>query len=90
MAGCDRCIDHDNGSMTITATLAGVLIGLVVGFPAGVLFSAMRRGWSDVGTAKRAIPTARRHARARTREALVLGLLLFIAGVVAIGIARGK
>jgi hypothetical protein len=76
--------------MTITATVAGVLIGLVVGFPAGVLFSAMRRGWSDVGTAKRAVPTARRHARARTREALVLGLLLFIAGAVAVGIARGR
>jgi hypothetical protein len=90
MAGCDRSIDHDNGSMTITATFAGVLIGLVVGFPAGVLFSAMRRGWSDVGTAKRAIPTARRHARARTKEALVLGLLLFIVGAVAIGIARGR
>jgi hypothetical protein len=90
MAGVGGRIDHDNGSMTITATLAGVLIGLVVGFPAGVLFSVARRGWTDVGAAKRAIPTARRTSFKRTREALFLGLLLFIVGAVAIGIARGR
>jgi hypothetical protein len=76
--------------MIITSTVAGVLIGLVIGFPAGLLFAVARRGWTDVGAAKRAIPTARRNARARTREALLLGLLLFIVGAVAIGIARGR
>ena len=90
MAGWGRAQDLDNERMVLSATVTGVLIGIVVGFPAGVLFSAMRRGWSDVGTAKRAVPTARRHARARTREALILGLLLFIVGAVAIGIARGR
>jgi hypothetical protein len=75
--------------MNVSATVAGVLIGLVIGFPAGVLFAVARRGWNDVGTAKRAIPTARRNARARTREALILGLLLAVVGAVAVGIARG-
>jgi hypothetical protein len=90
MAGVGAGIDHDNGSMTITSTLAGVLIGLVVGFPAGVLFAVARRGWNDVGAAKRAVPTARKTAFKRTREALFLGLLLFVAGAVAIGIYRGR
>jgi hypothetical protein len=76
--------------MSVSSTVLGVLIGLVVGFPAGMLYAAARRGWTDVRTAKRAIPTARRTARARTREALILGLLLFVAGAVAVGIARGR
>jgi len=90
MGGAFACIDRDNGSMTITSTLAGVLIGLVVGFPAGVLYAVARRGWTDVGAAKKAVPTARKTAFKRTREALFLGLLLFIVGAVAIGIYRGR
>jgi hypothetical protein len=81
--------DRQNGSMNLSSTVGGVLIGLIVGFPAGVLFASARRGWADVGTAKRTVPTARKAARARTREALVLGFLLAIFGAVAIGIARG-
>ncbi len=76
--------------MSVSATVAGVLVGLVVGFPAGVLFAVARRGWTDVGAAKRAVPTARRTARARTREALVLGFLLAVVGAVAVGITRGR
>lgn len=76
--------------MSVTSTVAGVLIGLVVGFPAGVLYAVARRGWTDLAGAKKAVPTARKTAYNRTREALLLGGLLAIVGAVAIGIARGR
>ncbi len=76
--------------MSLSSTVGGVLTGLVVGFPAGVLFAMARRGWTDVANAKKAVPTARKTAVSRTGEALVLGVLLAIVGAVAIGIARGR
>jgi hypothetical protein len=76
--------------MSVSLTVAGVLIGIVVGFPAGMLYSTARRGWIDVAGAKKAVPTARKTAMSRTREALVLGFLLAIVGAVAIGIAKGR
>jgi hypothetical protein len=90
MAGGGRALDLDNKRMVISATVTGVLIGIVVGFPAGVLYAVARRGWTDHTAAKKAVPTARRVAFRRTREALILGVLLAVVGAVAIGIARGR
>ena len=72
----------------MTATTVGVLIGVVVGFPGGVLYATVRRSWTDFSGARKAIPIARKTALARTREALLLGLALAVVGAVAIGIAR--
>ena len=66
-------------------TLVGILIGLVCGVPAGMLVSNFRRSWADVGTAKKAVPTARKGAWSRTREAFLLCFLLMIAVALAIG-----
>jgi hypothetical protein len=90
MASTAGRIDEDNSPMSVSSTVAGVLIGLVVGFPAGMLFAIARRGWTDLTGAKKAVPTARKVAFTRTREAVILGALLAVVGAVAIGIARGK
>ena len=76
------------GTSNVSPLILGVLIGVVVGFPAGMLYAKARRGWTDVSTAKKAMPVVRRAALLRTREALILGLFLAIAGAVAIGLAR--
>jgi hypothetical protein len=90
MASGGLRVDHHNDPMNVTSTITGVLIGLVVGFPGGMLYSAARRGWADLATAKKGIPVARKNAFVRTREAVILGVLLAIVGAVAIGIARGR
>jgi hypothetical protein len=69
----------------MAATVVGLLIGLVCGVPAGMLVAGARRGWADVATAKRAVPKARKGARAKTVEALFLGFLLMIALALALG-----
>lgn len=76
------------GTSSVSPLIVGILIGVVVGFPGGMLYAKARRGWTDVSAAKKAIPTARKAALLRTREALILGLFLAIAGAVAIGLAR--
>ena len=68
--------------------VTGVLIGIVVGFPGGMLYAAFRRGWADVAGAKKAVPGARKVARTKTREFVVLGFILAVALAVAIGLAR--
>ena len=65
--------------------MTGVLIGIVVGFPGGMLYSAFRRGWTDVAGAKKAVPGARKIAMGKTREFLVLGFILAVALAVAAG-----
>ena len=45
----------------------------------------MRRSWSDVATAKSAVPKARKGARAKTAEAFLLCFLLMIAVALALG-----
>ena len=75
-------------AMSVSPLVTGVLIGIVVGFPAGVLYAVARRGWTDVAGAKKAVPGARKVAMTRTREALVLGFALAVVGAVAIGLAR--
>jgi hypothetical protein len=76
--------------MKASPIVVGVLIGIVVGFPGGMLFAAARRSWTDFFVARKAIPVVRKTALLRTREALILGLLLAIAGAVAIGVARAR
>jgi hypothetical protein len=72
------------------ATIVGLLIGLVCGVPAGMLVAGVRRSWSDVSTAKKAVPKARKGARAKTAEAFLLCFLLMIAVFLALGAqARG-
>ena len=73
-----------------TATVAGVLIGLVCGVPAGMLVAGVRRSWADVSTAKGKVPEARKVARGKTGQAFVLGFLLLIAFALALGAARGE
>jgi hypothetical protein len=73
---------------SVNATVAGVLVGLVAGFPAGMLFVSLKRAWSEVGTAKAAVPKARKGAWGRTRDALVLGFLLAVGLAIAIGRVR--
>jgi len=75
---------------SVSATVGGVLVGLVAGFPAGMLFVSMRRAWSDVSTAKAAVPKARKGAWGRTRDAVVLCFFLAIGVAVAIGAARSN
>jgi uncharacterized membrane protein len=66
-------------------TLAGVLVGLVAGFGAGILYSVMRRAWKDVGTAQGAVPKLKKSAWGRSGEALFLGFLLVVAVAYALG-----
>ena len=68
--------------------VTGVLIGIVVGFPGGMLYAAFRRGWTDVAGAKKVVPAARKIAMVKTRELLVLGFILAVALAVAIGLAK--
>ena len=76
--------------MDASPIIVGVLIGIAVGFPGGVLYASARRAWTDLSGARKAIPVARRIAFTRTREALILGVLLAIATGVAIGLARHR
>jgi hypothetical protein len=71
--------------VTSGATVAGLLIGLVCGVPAGMLVAAVRRSWADVATAKAAVPKARKGARSKTAEAFLLCFLLMIAVALALG-----
>jgi len=76
--------------MNASPTIVGVLIGIVVGFPGGMLYATARRAWTDLSGARKAIPVARTIAFTRAREALILGVLLAIATGVAIGLARHR
>lgn len=66
-------------------TLAGVLVGLVAGFPAGVLYAVARRAWSDVGVTKSAVPNLQRSAWGFTGQAIFLGFLLAVVVAYALG-----
>jgi hypothetical protein len=68
--------------------VTGVLIGIVVGFPGGMLYSGFRRAWADASGAKKAVPGARKIAMGKTREFLILGFILAVVLATAIGLAR--
>ena len=76
--------------MEASPIIVGVLIGIAVGFPGGMLYASARRAWTDLSGARKAIPGARKIAFTRTREALILGILLAIATGIAIGVARHR
>jgi len=46
--------------MEASPIIVGVLIGIAVGFPGGVLYASARRAWTDLSGARKAIPVARR------------------------------
>ncbi len=70
---------------TPSAMVGGVLVGVVAGFPAGILFVTVRKAWGDVRTAKKSVPKARKGAWGRTREAVLLTFLLAVGVALAIG-----
>ncbi|HLL66989.1 MAG TPA: hypothetical protein VK453_14985 [Micromonosporaceae bacterium] len=71
-------------------TLAGLLAGLVIGFPAGALWMMMRRAWRDSTGAAKLAGSVKRTAWRRTGEALFFGFLLLAAAAFALGLrARG-
>ena len=76
--------------MEASPIIVGVLIGIAVGFPGGVLYASARRAWTDLSGARKAVPVSRKIAFTRTREAVILGVLLAIATGVAIGLARHR
>jgi hypothetical protein len=76
--------------MNASPITVGVLIGIVVGFPGGMLYANARRAWTDLTGARKAIPVARKIALSRAREGLILGVLLAITLGVAIGLARHR
>jgi hypothetical protein len=55
-----------------------------------MLFVSMKRAWSDVSTAKAAVPKARKGAWGRTREAIVLCFFLAVGVALAIGAAHSN
>ena len=75
---------------TVSPIVSGVLIGLVAGFPGGMLFARVRRGWSDVSSAKAGVPKARKTAWTLTRQAIILGLLLALAAVAMLSAQRNR
>jgi len=66
-------------------TLPGVLIGAVVGLPAGILYATFRRAWRDVSSYQKSTDNATRNAWKRTADMLVLGFLLAVAVAYALG-----
>jgi hypothetical protein len=70
-------------------TLAGLLAGLVIGFPAGALWMIMRRAWRDHAGAAKLASGAKTNAWRRTGEALFFGFLLLAAAAFAIGTRNG-
>jgi ABC-type dipeptide/oligopeptide/nickel transport system permease component len=88
MAGDVGQAVRDNSGMQVTPVVTGVLIGIVVGFPAGMLYAVARRSWKDHNTTKAGMPGLRKAAFARSREFVVFGFLLAVAAAIGIGATR--
>ena len=71
-------------------TLAGVLVGIVVGVPGGMLFQAARSAWQGHTGLKKATDAAGRGARRRTFEFVLLGFFLAAAAAFMLGQANGR
>lgn len=71
-------------------TLAGVLIGIVVGFPGGVLFQVVRAAWKGHASLAQATEGARKSAWRRTFEFALLGFLLLVFAAYALGQANDR
>jgi hypothetical protein len=72
-------------------TMAGVLLGLVIGLPAGVAFAVARRAWRDLTKTKALLPGMRRDAWGFTRAAAVwmVGVAVVV-GALAAWLANGE
>jgi hypothetical protein len=73
---------------SVSPIVAGILVGLILFFPAGVLFAKVRKGWGEVRSAKAGVPKARKSALKATGQALLLGGLLVVVGIGLIGTHR--
>ena len=69
-------------------TLGGFIAGAIVGMGVGWLWATFRRGWRDLGTAKRTAATAGRNAWLNTRHLVFLGFLLAVVAALALGNLR--
>jgi hypothetical protein len=75
-------------SAAAAPVVAGFLIGALAGFPAGMLYSGVRRSWADVETAKATVPKARKAAWGRTRQTALLTFLLVLTTAAILGAYR--
>jgi hypothetical protein len=73
---------------SVSPIVAGIFVGLILAFPAGILFAKLRKGWGDVRSAKAGVPKARKTAWKATGQALLVGGLLVAVGVGLIGAHR--
>ena len=73
-------VDHSSH-----VTLGGFLVGGVVGFGLGFLYSVARRAWRDLSAVKSAAGGAGRAAWSRTGELIILGFFLAVFAALALG-----
>jgi ABC-type antimicrobial peptide transport system permease subunit len=66
-------------------TLGGILTGLVFGFPAGVLFAAVRAAWGDHKSARDKAVAAGRMKWRLSGQGLLLAFLLAVGVALALG-----
>jgi hypothetical protein len=71
-------------------TLAGVLVGVVVGFPGGILFQYFRSAWQGHAAMQKATAAAGRAAWRRTFEFIFLGFLLLTVAAYMLGQANDR
>jgi hypothetical protein len=71
-------------------TLAGVLVGVVVGFPGGVLFQFARSAWKGKAGLQKATAEAGSVAWRRTLELIFLGFLLLAVAAFMLGQANDR
>lgn len=75
---------------TAHVTLGGLLAGVVLGFPAGVLFTLVRAAWNDHTGARAKAAEAGRTKWRLPGQGLLLGFLLAVAAALTLGgIAEG-
>ncbi len=77
-----QCVHVDKSTHV---TLGGFLIGAVVGFGGGVLYSMARRAWNDVTGARKTADAANQIAWRRTGELILLGFFLAVIAALALG-----
>lgn len=72
-------------------TLGGILAGLVLGFPAGALWAAVRAAWGDHKGARDKATAAGRAKWRLSRQGLFLAFLLAVGVALALGgVAEGR
>ena len=66
-------------------TLGGLLAGVVLGFPAGVLFQLARSAWKSHASYRASADAAGRVKWRLSGQAVVLGFLLLVAAALTLG-----